>query len=275
MISGVRASSMRMLSASSTRAKKGGPCTGFSLDSLAMAQHAAQKVALALGNPPQQQAVAEEVEAELLGRAVGHVALVVLAAVVPRHLRLDHAHGHAQGAVDRPHPVGVAAGEVVVHRGQMAALAQQGVEIHGQRGGQRLAFAGLHLGDGVVEHGDAAEKLHVEVPHVERPPARLAHQGIGFDQQVGERLAAFRPIAERKAALAELVVAELRQLRFQAPIRGTSFSQRDIRKGFACREIDVNGELMKSMKLFTRVEGAKGGYVYYSPIGGATLEFRL
>ncbi len=118
-------------------------------------------------------------------------------------------------SVDRVHPLGVAPGEVVVHRGQVAALAHQGVEVHGQRGGERLAFAGLHFGDGVVEHGDSAQELHVEVPHIERPPARLADQGIGLDEQSSERLAAFRPIAEREAAFAELLVAELDQFRLE------------------------------------------------------------
>ena len=86
--------------------------------------------------------------------------------------------------VDRPHPVGVALGEVVVHRGQVGALAFERGQVQRQRGGERFAFAGLHLDDRVVMHGRAAQELHVEVPHVELPPARLAHQGERLDQQV-------------------------------------------------------------------------------------------
>ena len=194
--------------------EEGGALHGLFARFAAMAQHSAQEIALAFGDPPQQEAIAEEIEAELLGRAVGHVALVGLAALVLRHLRLDHAHRHAQGAVDGAHPLGVAAGEVVVDRGQVAAFADQGVKIHGQRGRQGLAFAGLHLGDRLVEHGDAAQDLHVEVPHVDGPPAGLADQGVGLDQQLRQRLAAFRPIAERQAALAKLLVVELEQFRF-------------------------------------------------------------
>ena len=51
--------------------------------------------------------------------------------------------------VERPHPVGVALGEVVVHRGEVGALAFERGEIQRQRGGERLAFAGLHLDDRV------------------------------------------------------------------------------------------------------------------------------
>ena len=57
--------------------------------------------------------------------------------------------------------------------------------------------------------------LHVEVPHVDGPPAGLADQGVAFDQQPRQRLAALGPIAQRKAPLAELLVAELLQLRLQ------------------------------------------------------------
>ena len=56
------------------------------------AQHAAQQVGLPFADPPQQQPVAEEIEAELLGRAVGDVAGVGLAPLRLRHLRFDHAH---------------------------------------------------------------------------------------------------------------------------------------------------------------------------------------
>ena len=128
-----------------------------------------------------------------------------------RHLRFDHADRQAEGLVNRLHPLGVAAGEVVVDRRQMAALAGQRVQIQRQRGGERFAFAGLHLDDRAVEHGDAAQELHVEMPHVQRPPAGLADQGEALDEQSAQRLAAFRAITQRKAFLAELLVAELLQ----------------------------------------------------------------
>ena len=117
--------------------------------------------------------------------------------------------------VERPHPVGVALGQVVVDRGQVGALAFQRGQIQRQRGGERLAFAGLHLDDRVVMHGRAAQELHVEVPHVEPPPAGLAHQRERLDQQPIERLAAAGPVAQREAGLLEVEIALLHQRLFE------------------------------------------------------------
>ena len=71
----------------------------------------------------------------------------------------------------------------------MHALAGQRVEVHRQRGGEGLAFAGAHLGDlAVVEH-HAADQLHVEVAHAVDPLAGLADDRKGFGQQRVEALA--------------------------------------------------------------------------------------
>ena len=103
---------------------------------------------------------------------------------------LDRADGEPQRHVERAHPFHVAAGEVVVDRDDVDALAFQGVEIGRQRGHQGLAFAGDHFGDVAAVQHDAAHQLHVEVAHAQYPPPRLAADGEGLDQQVVERLAA-------------------------------------------------------------------------------------
>ena len=72
-------------------------------------------------------------------------------------LVLKAADGQAEGIVDRPHPLRVALGQVVVHGHQMRAATVQGVEVQRQRGDQRLAFAGLHLGDLALMEDDAAD----------------------------------------------------------------------------------------------------------------------
>ena len=118
--------------------------------------------------------VAEIVEPELVVgavrdiRAVGHLPLCV------GQLVLDDADAHAQKPVDAPHPLGVAAREIVVHRDHVHALAGERVEIGGERRDERFALARLHLGDlaGVQHH--AADQLHVEMPHVQHALARLA-----------------------------------------------------------------------------------------------------
>ena len=76
--------------------------------------------------------------------------------------------------VDRPHPLGVAPGQVVVDRDHVGALAGERVQVGGQRGHQGLALAGRHLRDlpGVEHH--AAHQLDVEVAHVDGPARGLA-----------------------------------------------------------------------------------------------------
>ena len=121
---------------------------------------------------------------------------------------LDDADGHAEEAVDPAHPLRVAAGEVVVDGDDVDALAVEGVEVGGQRGDQRLAFAGLHLGDLAAVEDDAADELHVEVPHVQHAASGLADDGEGLGQQVVERLALGDARAELRRLGAELLVGE-------------------------------------------------------------------
>ena len=152
--------------------------------------------------------VAKVVESEFVVGAVGDVRRVGHLAFRVVQVVLDHADRHAQKAVDPPHPLGVAAGQVVVDRDDVHALAFESVEIRRKRGDQRLAFAGLHLGDlALVQHG-AANELDVEVPHVQHAAARLAHDGEGLGHEVVERLAPGQPLAERGRLGAQLFVAE-------------------------------------------------------------------
>ena len=54
----------------------------------------------------------------------------------------------------------------------------------GQRRDERLALAGLHLGDPAEVQRGAAHELHVEVALAEHPPAGLAHGREGLGQEV-------------------------------------------------------------------------------------------
>ena len=152
MISGVRASSIRMLSTSSTIAKWWPRWTQCS----SAGGHV----------------VAQVVEAELGVGAVGDVAGVF---ALPRRVvvaLLDRGDADAERVVDRLHPFGVAAGEVVVDGDDVDAVAGQRVEEDGERRGQRLALAGLHLGDRAVVQDHAADQLHVVVALADRAARR-------------------------------------------------------------------------------------------------------
>ena len=109
--------------------------------------------------------VAEIVEAELVVGAVGDVGLVrlvpdgrphalealfalgVFEVVHERLLVLQRSHADAEHSVNRSHPVGVSAGQVVVDGDDVDAVACEGVEIRWESGDERLALAGPHFGD--------------------------------------------------------------------------------------------------------------------------------
>ncbi|MGY4354267.1 hypothetical protein ACVW0J_000760 [Bradyrhizobium sp. i1.7.7] len=118
-------------------------------------------------------------------------------------------------AVDLAHPAGVAAGEVVVDGDDVNALAGERVEIDRERCDQRLAFAGLHLGDVALVQHDAADQLHVEMTLAERALGGFAHGGEGRHQQIVERFALGELFLELDGAGLQCLVGEFRNLRLQ------------------------------------------------------------
>ncbi len=90
----------------------------------------------------------------------------------------------------------------------MHAVARQRVEVAGERGDERLAFTGLHLGDLAVVEDHAADELHVEVAHAERAHAGLASDRERLDLDVVERLAVLDALAELDGLVREVAVAE-------------------------------------------------------------------
>ena len=177
MISGVRASSIRIESTSSTIAKLNGRWTIC----VARIFHI----------------VAQIVEAELVVGRVGDVALIGVAALLVGQVGDDHPDAQAEEAVDLPHPFGVALGEIVVDGDDMDALAGQRVEIDRERRDQRLALAGPHLGDLAAVERDAADHLDVVMALAERALGGLADRREGFGQQIVELGAVGEPLAEQ------------------------------------------------------------------------------
>ena len=112
--------------------------------------------------------VAQVVEPELRVGAVGDVAVVLLAALGRVHVVHDAADAQAEVFVDRPHPLAVALGEVVVHSHDVHAAPGQGVEVNRQGGDECLALAGGHLRDVAFMQRHAADKLHVVWDHLPR-----------------------------------------------------------------------------------------------------------
>ena len=159
--------------------------------------------------------VAQIVEAELVIGAVGDVAVVLLLALLVVEAVHDDADGEAEEFVDLPHPFGVALGEIIVDGDDVDAAAGERVEIDRQRRDQRLAFAGLHLGDLAVVQHHAADQLDVEMALAERALGRLAHGGEGRHQDVVERRALGELLLEFVGARAQRLVGQRFQLRLQ------------------------------------------------------------
>ena len=139
---------------------------------------------------PELHVVAQVVEAELVVLPVGNVRAVRCLAVRVIQVVDDAAHGAGPGSVvDAAHPLRVAPGEVVVHRHNVDAAPAQRVEVAGQGGGERLAFAGAHFGDAALVKKHSADELDVEVALADGAPGRLAHQREGLEEDVIERAA--------------------------------------------------------------------------------------
>ena len=159
--------------------------------------------------------VAQVVEAELVVGAVGDVGRVGFLLGGMRHLRKVHPHAEPEETIDATHPLGIAAGQVVVHRDDMDALAGQRVEVDRQRRRQGLALAGAHLGNLAVVQHHAADHLHVEVAHAMNPSPGFANHREGFHQEVVQRGAVRKPLAEFIRLGLQRFVAELLDLRFE------------------------------------------------------------
>ncbi len=160
--------------------------------------------------------VAQVVEAELVVGAVGDVRAVggpLEHGVLDRGR--DQADGQPEPAVDPAHPLGVARGQVLVHRDHVHAPAVEPVEVGGQRGDEGLALAGLHLGDPAEVQRHPAHELHVEVALPEDPPARLADDGVGLDEEVVQRLPLVQALAELDRLVGERLVAQRLHVRLE------------------------------------------------------------
>ena len=100
----------------------------------------------------------------------------------------DHPDADAQEMEDRAHPLGIAAGEVVVHGDDVYAAPRKRVEDGGHRRDQGLAFARSHLGDLALMQDGSAHQLDIEMAHPECPLHRLAGHRESFRKDIVEGL---------------------------------------------------------------------------------------
>ena len=94
----------------------------------------------------------------------------------------------------------------------MDAAAGQRVEENGQGCDQRLAFAGLHLGDVAGVKDEAAEELDVVMALAEGPFGALADGRKGLLEQVVEAFPVLATLAQGRRSCFEFVVGKPRGL---------------------------------------------------------------
>ena len=203
--------------------------------------------------------VAQVVEAEFVVGAVGDVGGVGSTPLVVVETVHDVADAHPEEAVDLSHPLGVAAGEIIIDGDDVDALAGERVQIHREGGDERLAFAGAHLGDGALVQHHSADQLDVEMPLLERSFGGLAHRGEGGNEQVVQGLAGRELRAERLRLAAQLLVVE----RFEFGL------QRIDRRDF--RTIALEAPVIRSAEHFfeSRAEHFRPFRCRVKPVGAA------
>ena len=116
------------------------------------------------------------IESGFFGRHVGDIGPIRGAPRGRRHALLDVPDGQAELSIHRPHPLGIASGEVVVERQHMDAAARERLQRGRHHRGQCLAFSGLHFGYGTGIDRQRRHDLHVERTKTERPTGELSNQ---------------------------------------------------------------------------------------------------
>ena len=106
------------------------------------------------------------VKTELAVGSVSYIASVLGTPFIRRHHILQTAHRQAQIVEDRPHPLAVTPGKVVIDRYQLAVAPGKGIQIkrHGRH--QRFTFTGRHFGYTAPVKSDPAHDLHIKGDHV-------------------------------------------------------------------------------------------------------------
>ena len=155
---------------------------------------------------PRDHVVAQVVKAEFRVRAVRDIGQVSRLLAVGTHAVLNKAHVHTHELVNAAHPFAVALGQVIIHGNDMHVVSRQCVQITGQRGHERLAFAGLHLG--TVVQGHAANQLHIEVTHAEHAQTGLAYGGERLGQHVVEVFTTVKSLAELDGLRSQLLIGK-------------------------------------------------------------------
>ena len=109
---------------------------------------------------------------------------------------LNNAHRQTQPMVERPHPLCVPLGQIVVHGHQMDASSLKSVEVNRESGDQGFPFTGPHLGDPPLVQDHSPDELDIEMPHSQPTFGHFPADGKGFGKEVIQGFSGFQPLLE-------------------------------------------------------------------------------
>ena len=139
--------------------------------------------------------VAEVVEPQFVVRAVGDIGGICDLALFVGQWMLNATDGKAQRPINFPHPLSIAASQIIIDGNNVNAFTFEGIEVGRKGRNQRFPFSGLHLGDSPLVQDHAANELYVKVPHVQRAFGDFPHGCKSFRKNVIQT----SPIAVGKA----------------------------------------------------------------------------
>ena len=145
---------------------------------------------------PEFHIVAQVIETEFVVGSVSDIGAVSGFALHVIEVVNDGADRQTKERVKPAHPLRIALRQIIVDRNDVYAIPAEPVQITRQRGDECLALAGFHFGDPATMQLDAADQLHVEVPHVQNAAARFAAYGERFNEDVVERSAVCKLLPE-------------------------------------------------------------------------------
>ena len=159
--------------------------------------------------------IAKIVEAELVVRTISNIRLIGSPLLFRGLTGRYNTYLQTQEAIQFSHPLGIAAGQVVVHGNQMHALASQRIQVYGQRRYQRFTFTGFHLGNTAFVKRDTADHLHVVMAHPHDSTTRLTSGGKRFRKQCVKALAFVIAATKFRSLTLQLGVGQIAILLFK------------------------------------------------------------
>ena len=124
--------------------------------------------------------IAQIIKSQLVVGGIGDVTAIGIVFLSFGLLWIDHARGHAKGAIDLAHPLAVATCEIIVDRDDMNAFSGQRIEI-GRKGCHKgFTFAGFHFRNIAFMQENTPHQLHVKGAQAQGPPGSLTAIGKGF-----------------------------------------------------------------------------------------------